>query len=161
MLVALLAGAVLRPAPPPDAMVGHALPALSVPTLDGPSAAWQPGAMRGRVWVLNLWASWCSSCAVEHEALAAVASRHPVVGLDVKDLPGDAHAWLGHHGNPFAATLADRDGSTSRRLGVEAVPQTFVIDAEGIVRWHHAGAVDATSLAQALSEAQAPARQRQ
>lgn len=142
-LVVLLAAA-LRPAGAPAgsaAMVGQAAPALSLPRLDEPRAPMSRDDLLGKPWVLNVWASWCAPCSEELPALKAlVASREVrLVGLNYKDRDAPAAAWLARHGNPYAATLVDVDGRAGLEWGVVAVPETFVIDRDGIVRFKHSG----------------------
>lgn len=158
VLVLLLGHAVMRRPTPAMAAPGLPLPALSLATLGDTTATWQLATMQGQPWVLNLWASWCSNCAAEHAALSATSHRFAVVGLDVKDRPEDARAWLALHGSPYTQVLADPDGSAAQRLGGLAVPQTFVIDADGLVRWHHAGVVSAAQLAGQLEAARTKLR---
>jgi len=108
-----------------------------------PGAVFDSAAMAGRVWVLNIWASWCGPCLQEHPQLVALAGSRdvPIVGLNYKDDPRAARAWLDRHGDIFSDVLADIDGSVGLDWGVYGVPETFVIDAEGQVRFKHVGPV--------------------
>jgi cytochrome c biogenesis protein CcmG, thiol:disulfide interchange protein DsbE len=142
-LVVLLAAA-LRPAGAPAGsapMVGQAAPAFRLARLDAPQDAMSRDDLLGKPWVLNVWASWCAPCQEELPALKTLAASRGVrlVGLNYKDHDAQATAWLARHGNPFAATLVDADGRAGVDWGVVAVPETFVIDRDGIVRFKHSG----------------------
>lgn len=104
--------------------------------------------MQGKVWVFNVFASWCGPCIAEHPHLVAFAEQFdvPLVGLNYKDVPEDAMAWLERHGNPFDAVISDVAGDVGLDFGVYGVPETFVIDAEGRVRYKHVGPLDRTSM---------------
>lgn len=131
----------------PSPLIGKPAPAFSLATLgtagqgDGP--AFGPQDMRGRVWVLNVWASWCASCREEHPVLLALArtGAAPIVGLDYKDRPADAQGWLARFGNPYALSALDADGRVGIDYGVYGVPETYVIDKTGIVRFKQIGPV--------------------
>ena len=99
--------------------------------------------MRGRVWLLNVWASWCASCREEHPVLLALARSGavPIVGLDYKDQPAQAQAWLGRLGNPYVLSALDADGRVGIDYGVYGVPETYVIDKAGVIRFKQIGAV--------------------
>lgn len=104
--------------------------------------------MRGEPWLLNVWASWCGPCIEEHPQLVAFAraSDVPVVGLNYKDDPADAKAWLVRHGDPFATVLSDAKGAVGLDYGVYGVPETFLIGPDGTVRWKHVGPMDESVL---------------
>ena len=99
--------------------------------------------MRGQVWLLNVWASWCSGCREEHPVLVEFAKTRtvPIVGLDYKDQPDDARRWLDNFGNPYVASVSDPDGRTGIEFGVYGVPETFVIDKAGIIRYKQIGPI--------------------
>jgi len=128
-----------RPAPP--SLIGKAAPAFTLPRLHDAASTLGPDELRGKVWVLNVWASWCAPCREEHPLLVALArdERVLLVGLNHRDDPRDAQEWLLRLGDPYAATPLDRDGSAGMAWGVAGVPQTFVIDREGVVRFRHVG----------------------
>lgn len=133
-LVRLLSGA--DPARVPSALVGRPAPAIALPALAGLD---RPGLatadLSGRATVVNVWASWCAPCRVEHPQLMALASEGVrVVGINYKDEPENARRFLGLLGNPFAAVGADRDGRAAIELGVYGVPETFVVGPDGTIR---------------------------
>jgi cytochrome c biogenesis protein CcmG/thiol:disulfide interchange protein DsbE len=98
--------------------------------------------------VLNVWASWCAPCREEHPLVVAFAKRSgvPVYGLNYKDQPGAAAAWLKQLGDPYVATLVDADGKAGIDWGVYGVPETFVIDGAGIVRFKHIGPMNEAAI---------------
>ena len=128
--------------------VGKPAPHISLQTLDG--KIFDSASLKGQVWLLNVFASWCSACVIEHPNLMRLSEqkRLPLVGLAYKDQTPDTAAWLNEHGNPYGHVALDTAGRTGIEYGVYGVPETFVIDAEGIVRERHAGPVDATFFAQ-------------
>ncbi|PTT82720.1 DsbE family thiol:disulfide interchange protein [Pelomonas sp. HMWF004] len=131
----------------PSPLIGKPAPAFSLPTLDdagkGDGPLFSPQDMRGRVWVLNVWASWCVSCREEHPVLLELAKTGvvPLVGLDYKDRPDQAQGWLDRLGNPYTLSALDADGRVGMDYGVYGVPETYVIDKAGIVRFKQIGAV--------------------
>jgi len=150
--LALMAGLRRDPHELPSALVGKPAPAFELPVLEADGRTVRASDMRGKVWMLNVWASWCGPCQLEHPLLVDFA-RHtqvPVVGLNYKDKPEAARAWLQRLGNPYSATLADPEGRTGIDFGVYGVPETFVIDREGIVRYRQAGPLTAQALEQRL-----------
>ena len=104
--------------------------------------------MKGKVWVLNVWASWCTPCREEHPLVIALANskRVPIYGLNYKDQGPAATRWLQQLGNPYTATLVDADGRVGIDFGVYGVPETFVIDGQGIVRYKHIGPLTADAV---------------
>ncbi|RJG03038.1 DsbE family thiol:disulfide interchange protein [Noviherbaspirillum sedimenti] len=125
----------------PSSLIGKSAPAFSLPLLDAPQQTLTPADLRGRVWVLNVWASWCGACREEHPILMQLSrtARTPIYGLDYKDGREDASAWLTRHGNPYRSSLFDADGRVGIDYGVYGVPETFVIDRRGVVRHKHVG----------------------
>lgn len=130
---------------PPAFGLGQPAPALDLPHLHGAAQRAAPQDWRGRVWVLSVWASWCGPCRDEHPLLLELARQGGVtlIGLNYKDDPRDAQEWLLQAGNPFRATLQDRHGDVSAQYGVRGVPETWVIDAAGIIRHRHTGPLTA------------------
>ncbi len=146
LLLAVLAfflwrGLSLNPREIPSALIGKSVPEFSLPRLDAPQEQGGPAEMKGRVWLLNVWASWCGSCIIEHPLLLDLSRRGVVeiVGLDYKDDAAAAGTWLKRNGNPYAHVWQDPDGRTGIDLGVYGVPETFLVDAGGIVRARHVG----------------------
>jgi cytochrome c biogenesis protein CcmG/thiol:disulfide interchange protein DsbE len=127
----------------PSALVGHAAPTFTLARVDDPAAQFSPAQLRGQVWVLNVWASWCAPCRAEVPALQALQARNvaPIVGLNYKDPREQSLAWLRSHGNPYAVNVQDAQGRVGIDYGVIGVPETFVIDARGVVRLKHTGPV--------------------
>ncbi len=148
----LAVGLQLKPREVPSPFIGKAAPAFTLPLLDAPEKSISVPDMRGKVWVLNVWASWCGPCQVEHPHITELArsSGVPVLGLNYKDKTEDAKAWLQRLGNPYAATLVDVKGLTGIEWGVYGVPETFVIDKGGVIRHKHVGPVSADDVRETL-----------
>lgn len=127
------------------ALLDQPVPAIDRPLLDDPQQQFTPEALRGQVWLLNVWASWCAPCRQELPLLADFSRRDHVAvyGLNYKDQPDKARALLRVAGNPYAASAVDADGRVGMDFGIQAVPETFVIDAQGRVRFRHTGPVTA------------------
>lgn len=126
----------------PSPFVGKALPSFSAPVLGQAGAEQGPQALKGQVWILNVWASWCAPCREEHPLLVAYAKGDgavKLVGLNYKDSTPAATQWLAQLGNPYAMSLVDHSGRIGIELGVYGVPETFVIDKTGTVRFKHVG----------------------
>ena len=141
LAVLLGMGLKLKPREVPSPFIGKPAPAFTLPQLKVGQAPFDPAQMKGQVWVLNVWASWCAPCREEHPLLVAVAreQRIALVGLNYKDDPRNAQEWLRQLGDPYRVTAVDRDGRASIDYGVYGVPETFVIDRDGIVRFKHVG----------------------
>lgn len=125
----------------PSPLLGKAAPAFTLPSLMDASRNASPDAFRGKAWLLNVWASWCVPCLAEHPLLIdlARAGALPIVGLNYKDEPAAALAWLQRHGNPYVDVLSDRAGRAGFDYGVYGVPETFLIDRQGVIRFKHVG----------------------
>jgi cytochrome c biogenesis protein CcmG/thiol:disulfide interchange protein DsbE len=164
VLVILLAvGLGLNPRDVPSPLIGKPAPAFSLARLDAPDQRFSPQDMRGRVWLLNVWATWCVSCRQEHPVLVEMAKSKTVtlVGLNYKDVRGDggldadkltpaaekklvierANGWLQQHGNPYSLSVLDLDGRVGIDYGVYGVPETYLIDKAGIIRLKHTGPI--------------------
>lgn len=140
LLLLLAAGLRQEPRALPSALAGKPVPELDAPLLDRPDQTFRASSLRGEVWLLNVWASWCTGCRLEHDTLLAMARAGvPLYGLNYKDEPANAAKYLRAAGDPFRASLADRTGRNGIDLGVYGVPETFVIDREGRVMLRHAG----------------------
>jgi cytochrome c biogenesis protein CcmG, thiol:disulfide interchange protein DsbE len=126
----------------PSPLVGKPAPMFELRQLDQP-ATFGPKDMAGKVWLLNVWASWCVSCRVEHPVLVDFAKKKiaPLVGLDYKDKDPEAKAWLAQHGNPYDLSVVDADGRVGIDYGVYGVPETYVIDKAGVIRFKQIGPV--------------------
>ena len=136
----------------PSPLIGKPLPALTLPTVADPKREVGPAQLRGRVYLLNVWASWCVSCREEHPLLNELARNKTVtlIGLNYKDQRVDALAWLKDMGNPYETSLSDLDGRFGIEIGVYGVPETFVIDKEGVIRYKHIGPLTPAALEQKL-----------
>jgi cytochrome c biogenesis protein CcmG/thiol:disulfide interchange protein DsbE len=138
----LAVGLRLNPREVPSPLVDKPAPAFSLPLLKDPALQMTAAQMKGRVWVLNVWASWCVPCLAEHPYVTQLArSGATVVGLNYKDKPEDANGWLRKHGDPYQAIVADRDGRVGIDYGVYGVPETFVIDQAGVIRFKQIGPI--------------------
>ncbi len=128
----------------PSPLIGKPAPEFSLPLLHEPGRMVSSKDLAGAPYVLNVWGSWCPECRVEHPVLTrfALTKRVRVVGYDLKDEPEDALRWLEQFGNPYMLVLADRDGRAAIDWGIYGAPETFLVDAKGIVRWKHVGALD-------------------
>lgn len=153
-LVALLAaGLKLNPREVPSPLIDRPVPAFSLSPLDAPERRVSAADLRGQVWLLNVWASWCASCQEEHPVLLEYARRGgiPLLGLDWKDKPEDALAWLKRNGNPYSVALLDLDGRVGLDFGVYGVPETYLIDREGVIRFKQIGPLTPEVLAQKVA----------
>lgn len=143
LVVFLAIGLGLKPREVPSPFIGKAVPDFTLPELmkDGKTIA--PADLKGQVWMLNVFASWCVSCRAEHEVLSNFinAEKVTVLGLNYKDEPANAKKWLGALGNPYQYIAVDYDGKVGIDLGVYGVPETFVIDKQGMVRHKVTGPV--------------------
>jgi cytochrome c biogenesis protein CcmG, thiol:disulfide interchange protein DsbE len=142
VLVALLAiGLRLDPRYVPSPLIDKPLPAFELPDLDAPETMITTADIAGRPRLLNVWASWCVACRVEHPVLLDLAKSGEIsiVGLNYKDERADALAWLARHGNPYERTIFDLEGRLGLDLGVYGVPETFVIDRDGVIRYKQVG----------------------
>lgn len=125
----------------PSPLIGRAAPAFTLPLLAQPEQNWTPQSMAGKVWLLNVFASWCVPCLVEHPVLLQMSKQGtlPIVGFNYKDEPSSAGGWLAKHGDPYTVVVADRSGSVALDYGVYGVPETFLVDRTGIIRFKHVG----------------------
>lgn len=144
-LVALLAvGLKLDPRRVPSPLIDKPAPQFTLPQLHETDKTFGPAEMRGKIWLLNVWASWCVACRAEHEVLKALSKQDGIllVGLNYKDERSDAQTWLARLGNPYRLSAYDRDGRVGIDYGVYGVPETFLIDGAGRIRYKHIGPVD-------------------
>ncbi|MFP8781333.1 DsbE family thiol:disulfide interchange protein [Hydrogenophaga sp. RWCD_12] len=136
-------GLQLNPREVPSPFIDKPAPAFSLPRLHQPEQSLAAADLKGQVWLLNVWASWCVACRVEHPVMVEMAKQKavPIYGLNYKDDRRNALEWLRQFGDPYTASLSDRDGRVGIDYGVYGVPETFVIDKAGIVRHKHIGPV--------------------
>ena len=164
VLVALLAvGLNLNPRDVPSPLIGKPAPMFTLARLNAPQESFSPKDMLGKVWLLNVWSTWCVSCRQEHPVLVEMAKNPAIalVGLNYKEVRGDgaidsdklsaaaeqklaidrANGWLRKHGDPYALSVLDLDGRVGIDYGVYGVPETYVIDKTGIIRMKHTGPI--------------------
>jgi len=126
----------------PSPLIGKQAPDFELPVLGEDGLTLGTDQLTGGFWLLNVWASWCVACREEHASLIALAELGvPIAGLNYKDKPDDAKRWLHDWGNPYFVSIVDQDGATAIDWGVYGVPETFLIDAEGIIRYKHIGPI--------------------
>jgi len=143
LLVFLFVGLSLNPREVPSPFIGKPAPGFELAELHAPDKRFARKDMDGKVWMLNVWASWCVACREEHPVLVELAKRKtvPLVGLNYKDKPEDAKAWLKQFGDPYTLSVTDRDGRVGIDYGVYGVPETFLIDKQGVIRLKQIGPV--------------------
>ena len=131
----------LNPRAVPSPLIGKPAPAFTVPLLSDATRTLSAEGLRGQVYLLNVWGSWCVSCREEHPVLVELAKqqRIPLYGLNWKDKHEDAVAWLERFGDPYVASGVDRDGRVAIDFGVYGAPETYLIDREGVIRFKHTG----------------------
>jgi len=140
----LFRGLWLDPSEMPSALLGRPLPAFQLPGL-GESGQRARTDLIGRAGLVNVWATWCPTCRVEHPYLLRLAGEGvPIYGLNYKDEDGAALRWLEELGNPYQFIIADREGTLGMDLGVYGAPETYLIDAAGVIHYRHVGMVDET-----------------
>ena len=142
VLVAFLGiGLGLNPREVPSPLIGKPAPTFALAQLQQPERSFAQKDMLGRVWLLNVWASWCVSCREEHPLLLELAKSNvvPIYGLNYKDKRDEALAWLKQFGDPYALSISDNDGRVGIDFGVYGVPETFVIDKAGVIRYKQIG----------------------
>ena len=145
----LALGLKLDPREVPSPLIDKPAPKFSLARLDDASKTVRLDDMHGKVWMLNVWASWCVACREEHPMLVEFSKKKlvPIYGLDYKDQRADANAWLANFGNPYDASLFDDEGRVGIDFGVYGVPETFVIDQNGVIRMKHIGPLTEEALA--------------
>ena len=127
----------------PSPLIGKAAPTFQLPQLKDPGKSFSAQQMRGKVWLLNVWASWCVSCREEHPLLLdyARSAAVPIYGLNYKDKREDALEWLEQLGDPYVLSAADEDGRVAIDYGVYGAPETYLLDRDGVIRFKQVGAV--------------------
>ena len=132
----------------PSPLIDKPAPAFNLPQLQQPGSTLSAADMRGKVWLLNVWASWCESCRIEHPLLVQLAEANvvPIIGLNYKDKDELGKQWLADRGDPYSVSVVDADGRVGIDWGVYGVPETFVIDRNGVIRYKQIGPVTAEAL---------------
>lgn len=128
----------------PSPLINKPSPEFNLPALNNAQTQLSPSSFKGKPWILNIWASWCRECRIEHPLFNEMAQRYDfeIVGLNYKDQHADAQQWLQQFGDPFSTIVFDQQGTAGLDWGVYGVPETFLIDAEGIIRYKHVGAIN-------------------
>jgi cytochrome c biogenesis protein CcmG/thiol:disulfide interchange protein DsbE len=141
-------GLVRNPREVPSPLIDKPAPAFRLGQLQEAGRAFAPEEMKGKVWMLNVWASWCVACRVEHPLLVELSRRKlvPIVGLNYKDKREDGIQWLAKFGDPYVLSVHDFDGRVGIDYGVYGVPETFVIDKAGVIRHKQIGPVTPEAL---------------
>jgi cytochrome c biogenesis protein CcmG/thiol:disulfide interchange protein DsbE len=137
----LAVGLTLNPRELPSPLVGKSAPYFSLPQLYDQEKTFSPNEMKGKVWLLNFWASWCEACKEEHPVLMHLAESGevPIYGIDYKDRREDALTWLKQWGNPYPVIAVDESGRIGINFGVYGVPETYVIDKAGVIHYKQIG----------------------
>jgi cytochrome c biogenesis protein CcmG/thiol:disulfide interchange protein DsbE len=143
MVIFLGIGLTLDPREVPSPFIGKPAPAFTLPQVADASKTLSPADLKGQVYLLNVWASWCVSCREEHPVLVELSKTKavPIYGLNYKDEREDALGWLQRFGNPYTASAFDADGRVGINWGVYGVPETFVVDKQGIIRHKQTGPI--------------------
>ncbi|QWE00047.1 DsbE family thiol:disulfide interchange protein [Polynucleobacter sp. JS-Mosq-20-D10] len=127
----------------PSPLIGKQAPTFELPQLADPQKVFSPESMKGKPWILNVWASWCVACREEHHVLVELGKLQmaPIIGLDYKDKRDDAMVMLARQGNPYLLSAFDANGRVGIDYGVYGVPETYVIDKTGVIRFKHIGPI--------------------
>ena len=152
LIVFLVIGLGLKPKEIPSPLIGKVAPTFSLPVLNQEGQIFTPKDLLGKVWLLNVWASWCVSCRAEHPLLNELAKMKlvPILGLNYKDQDLAAIKWLAELGNPYDLSIVDAKGLVGIDYGVYGVPETFVIDQTGKVAFKHIGPITPDSMQKTL-----------
>ena len=136
----------------PSPLLGKSVPTFSLPPVQGRTTGLSSEDLVGEVSLVNVFASWCVPCRDEHPLFTQLARRDivPIHGINYKDEPGQAEAWLAELGDPYARTGADVDGRVGIDWGVYGVPETFVVDADGRVAYKHVGPLSPEALTETI-----------
>lgn len=137
----------------PSPLIGKPAPEFSLPTLDDPARRVGSADLRGKPYLLNVFASWCFACVEEHPVLMREGARLGVrvVGFNYKDEPDDARRWLERFGNPYETVVVDHPGQVAIDFGVYGAPETFLVDAQGVVRYKRIGPLTPEVIARELA----------
>lgn len=136
----------------PSALIGKPVPGFTLPPVEGRTLGLSSADLTGEVSLVNVFASWCVACRLEHPLFMALkrGAIVPIHGINYKDRPEDAAAWLDDLGDPYTRTGADRDGRVAIDWGVYGVPETFVVGPDGVIAYKHIGALTETTLQQTI-----------
>ena len=147
-----LAGLQRDPTRVPSPLIDKPLPEFSLPQLRAPDNLVHSDDIKGEVTLINVWASWCVPCRYEHPILMQLAREQQVqiIGVNYKDARPDALQWLERYGDPYSVSLFDASGQTGIDLGVYGVPETYIVDAQGVIRYKHIGPVDEAQLSETI-----------
>ncbi|HEX19912.1 MAG TPA: DsbE family thiol:disulfide interchange protein [Acidiferrobacteraceae bacterium] len=152
ILVLLGIGLTMDPKLIPSVLIGKPAPEFALPTVRNPKITLSKSDLQGKVVLFNVWASWCTACKEEHPIFMELARRKavPIYGLNYKDKRKDALSWLRQLGDPYVASAHDANGRVGIDWGVYGVPETFVVDRKGIIRYKHVGALNAKVVEQKI-----------
>jgi len=152
LVIFLAIGLTRDPREIPSPLIGKPAPDFSAPNLHNAALTLAKQDMLGKVWLLNTWASWCVACREEHPLLVEFAKTKmiPIIGLDYKDKDQDGLQWLARYGNPYDMAIADRDGRIGINFGVYGVPESFLIDKTGTIRYKQIGPFNEASIQEKL-----------
>ena len=143
LAVLLWRGLSLDPTDMPSALIDRPLPEFELPRLTQPEQTLSSSDLVGKPFLLNVWATWCIACRAEHPFLIELANMGvPIYGVNYKDDSDMARQWLGDLGNPYRANIVDAKGDLGMDLGVFGAPETYVVDARGVIQYKHVGVVD-------------------
>jgi cytochrome c biogenesis protein CcmG/thiol:disulfide interchange protein DsbE len=148
----LWVGLKLNPSVVPSPYIDKPAPEFSLPLLNNPELQFAKQDMLGRVWLMNVWGSWCPACATEHPLLVQYArsGQVPILGFNWRDDPAAAKAWLAQRGDPYEINIMDRDSKSAIDFGVYGAPETFVIDKQGVIRHKVIGPITPNHLQECL-----------
>lgn len=133
----------LDPNKMPSALIGKPFPQFNIESLQNPEKMLTAADLKGKSVLVNVWGTWCPACKVEHPYLVEIAKQGvPIIGINYKDNRASAKQWLAQLGNPYVFNIYDKEGHLGLDLGVYGAPETYVVDAQGIIRYRHAGPVD-------------------
>jgi len=124
-------------------LIGKPVPKFSLPVLGEPGRVIADSDLRGKPYLLNVWGSWCVNCRDEHPQVLALqkSGRIHVVGYNYKDSPDEAQRWLSSFGNPYDVVIADEEGRVALDFGIYGAPESYLVDAQGVIRWKHVGPI--------------------
>ncbi|MCU7881300.1 MAG: DsbE family thiol:disulfide interchange protein [Candidatus Thiodiazotropha sp. (ex Lucinoma aequizonata)] len=142
----LFKGLGINPREIPSPLIGKPIPEFSLPTVENAETIVNKLDLSGKVYLLNVWATWCISCQAEHKTLVRLSrtGKVDIVGLNWKDERDKAQVWLRQLGDPYTINIFDKKGRTAIDLGVYGAPETFLVDSKGIIHYKHAGPMTMT-----------------